>query len=352
MKTYEELKKVVDEFIILTRDAIKTHPFYVPIAMHEFARNLYPYDYWLPFPKRKDSSSHTERIFEVTTNLCKYLKFNTSFPSYKSNFKQNLVLEKYQASNKIEDVYGDLWGNLQVSEIVKQTQEQLNGILETNDYSLKIFKGKKVLDIGCGFGRYSIAISSMGAKSVIGVDIGKKGLEVGEKIAKANNFKNIKFDKQDLLSLPYSDESFDIVFCYGVLHHLESIEKGLEQIYRILNNNGMALIYVYGSGGIYWYSRKLINKVMKELPRKYCQEILDMYCVPRNRWSLIDNWYVPIEKHSKNHEIVDKLKKIGFSKIERLNNAPIEDLNYYAKNIQEEGSIVWGEGILRYMLTK
>ena len=91
---------------------------------------------------------------------------------------------------------------------------------------------------------------------------------------------------------------------------------------------------------------------MKELPRKYCQEILDLYFMPQNRWSLMDNWYVPIEKHSKNYEIINKLNEIGFSKIERMNNAPSNDLHYYSIKNKEEGSIIWGEGILRYMLTK
>ena len=67
--------------------------------------------------------------------------------------------------------------------------------------------------------------------------------------------------------LKYPDNSFDFVFCKGVLHHTGNTYKGLSELKRVLKKDSNAFIYLYGSDGVFWRTRKLMRKVMKKIPK-------------------------------------------------------------------------------------
>ena len=176
----------------------------------------------------------------------------------------------------------------------------------------KIFKNKKVLDAGCGGGRYSYAIYKTGAKSVIGLDYG----DIGLKVAKKNYGKinNLSFKKGDVLNLPFKKNTFDTVFSNGVIHHTSNVKK------EFLNLLGFAKKEViFGCTSIqraeFWYSRRLMNELMKKIPYELSSNFLKMMELPDNRFIFMDNWYVPIEKHLSHEEIIKVLKKLNVKKI-------------------------------------
>ena len=60
-----------------------------------------------------------------------------------------------------------------------------NKLLNSRKFDpVALFENKIVVDAGCGSGKFSVAIAKFGAKKVIGIDIGKKGLEFAKKQAK------------------------------------------------------------------------------------------------------------------------------------------------------------------------
>ena len=69
----------------------------------------------------------------------------------------------------------------------------LKELLERSGFNLKFFKNKKILDMGCGSGRFTIAFAKLGAKLSVGVDLGDKGLKLGKLTAKKSKIKNVKF---------------------------------------------------------------------------------------------------------------------------------------------------------------
>ena len=99
-----------------------------------------------------------------------------------------------------------------------------------------LFINKNVLDAGCGGGRYSYAISRMGAKKVTGIDFGDEGL----KFARQNygKTKNLNFKKGNVLNIPFKDNSFDTVFSNGVIHHTTNIKKHKKNGYVTLSFTG------------------------------------------------------------------------------------------------------------------
>jgi len=115
---------------------------------------------------------------------------------------------------------------------------------------LKIEPGKKVLDVGCGTGRHSCAVSRFEGVLVVGVDINHDGLmEAHRKLELEKEFNTFKarwceFIVSDICSLPFEDMSFDLVICSEVLEHVANASRALGELARVLKPCGDLAISV------------------------------------------------------------------------------------------------------------
>jgi SAM-dependent methyltransferase len=100
-------------------------------------------------------------------------------------------------------------------------------------------KGKVVLDYGCGAGENTVLVAAHGAK-VIGVDISPDLLELAAKRMELYGYSCYEFNVGSAHDLPMEDESIDIVFGIGILHHLE-LQLASKQVYRVLKRGGRAI---------------------------------------------------------------------------------------------------------------
>jgi len=96
-------------------------------------------------------------------------------------------------------------------------------------------KGKKVLDIGCGFGRFVYYLREKGIDA-IGIDISESSI----KLAKDNNC--AVGNAEDL---QFENNSFDVVISLGVLHHTPDINKAIQEIWRVLKPDGIVFVVLY-----------------------------------------------------------------------------------------------------------
>ncbi len=129
----------------------------------------------------------------------------------------------------------DQWNK--VAKRYTKDQEQ-SEFVESNKRVVKTrFKnltGKKVLDLGCGYGFYTDYFKSIGA-DVLGVD----GSANMVKIARTR-YKNCFFEVCDITEIfPFTNESFDLIFCNQVLMDVENIENVFSECYRVLKPNGI-----------------------------------------------------------------------------------------------------------------
>lgn len=100
--------------------------------------------------------------------------------------------------------------------------------------------GKRVLDFGCGDGRFSIQLARHAA-SVIGVDISPESVRIcREEAIRAGVADKVSFEVGDCESLPFSDASFDAVLDMGVLHHMD-VAKAFSEMSRVLEANGTVI---------------------------------------------------------------------------------------------------------------
>ena len=142
----------------------------------------------------------------------------------------------------------------------------------------------------------------LGASKAFGVIYGIKQISYAKKNFKR---KNLNYKKVNVLNLPFKNNSFDFVWCNGVIHHTSDFKKGLKELVRVCKNGGHIWLYLYGKGGIFWEARKQMNLFMKSIPEYYSTKVLDMIGMPSNRYMFMDNWYVPIEKQNSHKKFME-----------------------------------------------
>lgn len=99
-------------------------------------------------------------------------------------------------------------------------------------------KPKKILDVGSASGWFLSELALRYPKaSYAGVDVHKKAINYGKK-----RYKNLKLICADAQSLPFPNESFDVVICTEVLEHVGNPEKVLTEIKRVLTSKGIAMV--------------------------------------------------------------------------------------------------------------
>jgi len=108
-------------------------------------------------------------------------------------------------------------------------------------------KGKLVLDVGCGMGRFAEVATRWGAR-VVGID-----LSAAAEVA-AKNLANREFVafQADVFALPFAPETFDVIYSVGVLHHTPDCEAAVKSLEKFLKPGGILAVWLY-SGYNKWY---------------------------------------------------------------------------------------------------
>lgn len=108
---------------------------------------------------------------------------------------------------------------------------------------LEVRKPKTILDIATGTADFAIEAMKLNPTKVVGVDISEGMLKLGrDKINKLGLQNKIELKTGDSESLPFSDNSFDAITVGFGVRNFENLEKGVADIYRVLNPDGMLVI--------------------------------------------------------------------------------------------------------------
>lgn len=99
-------------------------------------------------------------------------------------------------------------------------------------------QAETILDAGCGTGLSSYLLSQKKQK-VVGIDLSELFLERGRR---SYSNRNLLLAAADILHLPFRDGAFDWVGSYLVVEFLPDVQKGLEEMIRVLRKGGVLLI--------------------------------------------------------------------------------------------------------------
>ncbi len=155
-------------------------------------------------------------------------------------------VKPYQAEGSKKEQVAEMFDN------ISQRYDLLNHLL-----SLSIDKGwrkkvvrmvsakkpKLILDVATGTADLAIALEKSHPEKITGIDISAGMLEVGrKKVAQKGLSKMITLEQADSENLPFEDNTFDaITVAFGV-RNFENLNKGLQEMYRVLKPGGHLLV--------------------------------------------------------------------------------------------------------------
>lgn len=123
------------------------------------------------------------------------------------------------------------------------------------------YRGKKILEIGCGVGIDLIRFAKGGAQ-VTGVDLAQQSIELAKKNFEHNGLKaDLRLMNGE--ALEFANNSFDMVYAHGVLQYTADADRMAKEMHRVLKPGGEAIAMVYNR--ISWLNgMSLVMKVELE----------------------------------------------------------------------------------------
>jgi ubiquinone/menaquinone biosynthesis C-methylase UbiE len=107
-------------------------------------------------------------------------------------------------------------------------------------------RGRDVLEIGIGMGADHVEWARSQPRSLTGIDLTERAIEFTRaRLATAGLASNLVV--ADAENLPFADESFDLVYSWGVLHHSPDTAAAFREVGRVLRPGGIARIMIYHS---------------------------------------------------------------------------------------------------------
>ena len=153
------------------------------------------------------------------------------------------VWEKAEIERSAHEALGMDAVSLQIVDVARYENPPRSTVypLEYSCYLLGDVRGKIAFDLGCGAGENTILLAMRGAR-VIALDISPELVELARKRFEVMHVstENVQFMVGSAYDITLADESVDVVFGIGILHHLD-LKLAQKEVYRILRKGGVAI---------------------------------------------------------------------------------------------------------------
>ncbi len=254
----------------------------------------------------------------------------------------------------VSGVFSQVWmgmtDDIYFDETFDFTKERF---VKNNIDPFELFGDKVILDAGCGSGKFSIALAKFGAKKVVGIDIGKIGLEFAKKQQKkVPHGQNVEYLFGSTFDVPAENEAFDLVWSNGVIHHTLNYEKCVAEFNRVLKNDGTLFLHVNGSFGLYELLLDKLREACVGIPSELFQFFLFSQGNNSGRvYWVMDCLYAPYEWKSKS-EVEQLMSAHGFKDFQQLvrgvSSDPIEMVSLGIPF----ADVKYGDAQLKYLALK
>ncbi|MBF0205342.1 MAG: methyltransferase domain-containing protein [Oligoflexia bacterium] len=167
--------------------------------------------------------------------------------------EQNITDKIGRFWDKISGSWQDVWGPhihhgyYENDELISPISAQIR-LIEKLTSLLKIRKGDKVLDAGCGLGGSSMYLAEKFGAHVSGITLSKVQVDMAEKKAIAKGIKNVSFKVEDALSLKsFRDNSFDLVWSLESCEQFADKSLFIKEAKRVMKKDGKFLLATWCS---------------------------------------------------------------------------------------------------------
>src|SRR5262245_24146788 len=122
------------------------------------------------------------------------------------------------------------------------------------------WSGSEVLEIGCGLGTDAINFGRAGALYT-GVDLTEASIEIVRRRFELECL-TANLRVADAEKLPFQDNSFDLVYSHGVLHHTPDTQRAIDEVHRVLKPGGTAMVMLYHKNSYnYWINIMTMRRI-------------------------------------------------------------------------------------------
>ncbi len=205
-------------------------------------------------------------------------------------------------------------------------KENVDRIIACEEIQIKPewFRGKEILDAGCGNGRWTYGFAKLGA-NVTCVDINQSAID--ETAAALSEFNDVKktfvVSPLEEISSKLEGKMFDLVFSWGVLHHCRSFNRSLGEIIKLVDQKGVLYLYIYGreslslEDDLEFFKDKIIYNTMSSDEEKY-RFLLKKAKGDKNLIHNLHDIYAPlVNRRLEYNYVFSFLEKYGFKDIVR-----------------------------------
>ena len=220
------------------------------------------------------------------------------------------------------------------SDIHLRTLKQIKSKQTTGDVialAVSLFKNEKkfikIIEIGTGYGQILYLLKKKGFNDLSGLDINKQAVSYIKK-----NFKFIKMNYGSAFKIN-NKKKYDVVLCNGVLHHTNSLEKGIVQLNKILKKDGKIFLGLYlFKFSLFDYFVKILRFFAFFFPYKLTRFLLTLFPVKYSD-AILDHMYVPIIKLNTKNEIYEFFKKNNLTVKKTYSFNPLIKKNNFLRSI-------------------
>lgn len=202
------------------------------------------------------------------------------------------ILDLMMPSDPLKPAIAEFWGDLYqqwyaVDDDIREAQqfrrelEELERLLRVRRHLAVVevtpseLAGRDVLEIGSGAGAHSALFAAHGAR-VTAVDLTPERVRATAKKLKliqgGSGTPNVAL-RADAERLPFADESFDVVYSNGVLHHTSDTRKAVSEAIRVLRPGGQLAMMLYSRhSAMYWSKlvpRAVVTMQLFGMPEAY-----------------------------------------------------------------------------------
>jgi len=136
-------------------------------------------------------------------------------------------------------------------------------------------RGKRVLEIGVGLGADHQCFAESGAR-LWGIDLTQRAVDHARRRLKHFHLQS-NLAVGDAENLPFTDESFDVVYSWGVLHHSPGTPRAVAEVHRVLDRGGVAKIMIYHTWSLVGYMLWVRYALLRLRPWTSLAEIYARY---------------------------------------------------------------------------
>jgi SAM-dependent methyltransferase len=233
--------------------------------------------------------------------------------------------------NQTRRAFGKQWGELPDGEYMLSDEwfrNSVDRIITEEETQIKRewFQGKRILDAGCGGGRWSYGFAKLGANLTC-VDINDEALlRTKEALSSFDIEKTFIRTSLENINDVIKEGNFDLVWSWGVLHHCQNFNLALANVSNLVRPGGILYTYLYGRESmlhdedIDLFKKRIAYNFLLDDEEKY-EFLLRKAKGSVGIHQLHDQLAPLMNRRLTEKEVVEKLRTSGYSRVDRVNGS-------------------------------